>query len=273
MTRVFYASELEGVATFWRVYRTDGVALGFTTHDKDLWFGGHLHRAAPGMLPSAIRRSADFEADLADVQGALSHDAVSEADLEAGRYDGARVEIGVVDWETLETAVLYQGDMGPVSQSAGGFTAELRSAKAELEKQPLPQTSPTCRAPFCGPGCTLPSERFSRVAKVSAFDLASNSVAFAGGPAPALLAHGRLRWLDGPHAGVTMQVVRLVGTAVVPDLALDAELAVGARAILREGCDHTIATCATRFGNAINFQGEPFLPGSDLLIRYGQQVQ
>jgi len=46
--------------------------------------------------------------------------------------------------------------------------------------------------------------------------------------------------------------------------------AIGTRAELRAGCDHTIATCSSRFGNAINFRGEPFLPGNDLLARYGQ---
>ena len=44
----------------------------------------------------------------------------------------------------------------------------------------------------------------------------------------------------------------------------------GVRVQLREGCDHTIATCSARFGNAVNFRGEPFLPGNDLLARYGQ---
>jgi hypothetical protein len=39
--------------------------------------------------------------------------------------------------------------------------------------------------------------------------------------------------------------------------------------ILREGCDHTLPTCAERFANAVNFQGEPFLPGNDLVVRYG----
>ena len=58
MSRVFGREALEPVATFWRVHRRDGVTLGFTSHDRDLWFGGVLHRAAPGMVPSAIRRSA-----------------------------------------------------------------------------------------------------------------------------------------------------------------------------------------------------------------------
>jgi len=27
-------------------------------------------------------------------------------------------------------------------------------------------------------------------------------------------------------------------------------------------------TCSARFGNAVNFRGEPYLPGNDLLTRY-----
>ena len=42
----------------------------------------------------------------------------------------------------------------------------------------------------------------------------------------------------------------------------------GTRVLLREGCDRTLATCAGRYGNAINFQGEPHLPGNDLITRY-----
>ena len=115
MNRVFFTLELEGVATFWRVHRKDGVTLGFTSHDRDLWFDGVLHRAAPGMLPSAIRRSADLTDDSADVQGALAHDSISSADLAAGKYDGAAIESGAVDWENLDRTVLYTGTLGSVS--------------------------------------------------------------------------------------------------------------------------------------------------------------
>ena len=63
-------------------------------------------------------------------------------------------------------------------------------------------------------------------------------------------------------------VVTIEGDMLVLEQALDPALAPGTLARLTEGCDHTIATCAARFGNAINFQGEPFLPGNDLLTRY-----
>ena len=37
---------------------------------------------------------------------------------------------------------------------------------------------------------------------------------------------------------------------------------------LHEGCDKAFATCRARFANAVNFRGEPHLPGMDLLTRY-----
>lgn len=268
MSHVFFASELEGVATFWRIHRRDGVTLGFTAHDRDLWFDGVLHRAAPGVLPAAIRRNAGIEADSAEAQGALTHDAIAAADLAAGRFDGARIAIGAVDWETLEAAVLYRGEMGTVSEEAGRFAAELRSAKASLEADPVPRTSPTCRARFCGPGCTLSAVRFTHEAAVSTIDFAANRVQFDGGPAPAAMLDGSLRWIDGPQAGLAMEVIEADASGLLLDVALDPGIAAGTRALLREGCDHTLQSCSTRFANSVNFQGEPYLPGNDILARY-----
>jgi uncharacterized phage protein (TIGR02218 family) len=233
-----------------------------------LWFDGIVHRAAPGMLPSAIRRTADLSPDSAEVQGAPTHDSIPAADLAAGRFDGAAVEIGVVDWENLDRAVLYRGEIGGVSEEAGSFSAELRSAKAVLEADTVPRTSPTCRARFCGPGCALSAARFTYDAAVSAVDLAANRVVFAGGPGPEAMRDGSLRWLDGPHAGMAMAVIAADVDGLVLDFDLDTALLTGTRARLREGCDHTVETCQARFGNAANFQGEPFLPGNDLIARY-----
>lgn len=268
MSRVFLRQPLEGVATFWRIRRRDGVTLGLTSHDCDLWFDGVLHRAAPGMLPSAIRRTADLAPDSAEVHGALTHDSIAAADLAAGRFDGAAVEIGVIDWETLERVVLYRGEIGDVTEEAGRFGAELLSAKLALEADLVPRTSPTCRAPFGGPGCALSLARFTHEAVLAAIDPTANRVRFTGGPAAAAMRDGSVRWVDGPHSGLAMAVASADADGLVLDAPLDPGLAPGTRALLREGCDHTLATCAQRFANAANFQGEPFVPGNDLLARY-----
>lgn len=273
MSRIWFATELETVATFWRVLRSDGVTLGFTSHDRDLWFDGILHQASPGMVPYSIKRTADFEPDSAEVEGALTHDTITAADLSEGRYDGARVRIGVADWETGETEVLYRGSIGAVLEQNGGFTAELVSRKAELFLDPVPRTSPGCRAIFCGPGCDLSPSPFTHEGSIESLDADANSVVVLVTVDPALLVGGWMRWLDGPQAGIRMNIAALTETtsaetALVLDMPIDSATPPGARIVVREGCDHTLGTCASRFDNAVNFHGEPFLPGNDLISRY-----
>lgn len=269
MSRVWFAGDLETVATYWRVARTDGVTLGFTTHDADLWFDGVWHSASPGMVPSAVRRSAGFDADSAEVQGAISSDMIRACDLVAGRYDGAVVAIGLVDWATLEFQAVYSGTIGAVSDSGVEFTADLQSRKRDLLIDPVPKTSPTCRAGFCGLGCGLSVARFTHGAMVAAQDLGGNAVTLSGGPAASALVAGTVRWLGGPYAGIAMTVTGLNGGALVLGQPVDLAIPVGTAVVVTEGCDHTLATCSARFGNAINFQGEPFLPGNDMIVRYG----
>jgi len=167
MSRTWFAGALETVAVWWRIERRDGVALGLTGHDRDLVFGGLRYRTAPGMVPSAVRRTATFEPDSAEVKGAMSHDAIGEADLAAGRFDGARVAMGLVDWETLEAETLFSGTIGSVGREGETFSAELQSIKQVLAQQLVPRTSPSCRAEFCGDGCTLSATRFTREARLS----------------------------------------------------------------------------------------------------------
>lgn len=268
-TRVWFSSALETVAIWWRVERADGVTLGFTSHDRDLSFDGVLHRTAPGMVPSAIRRSADFEADSAEIAGALSHDAITESDLAAGRFDGAAVAMGLVDWETRERTILYAGTIGSVGHEGQGFSAELRSTKDQLARQVLPRTSPTCRAQFCGEGCTLAAVRFTHAAAVAEVASDGGGIRIAGVAEPAgSFLFGTLRWLDSEEAGLWRRIEGVNDGWLMLDRAIPGDVAAGSRLIVREGCDHTLQTCASRFGNAVNFQGEPFLPGNDLLGRY-----
>ncbi len=267
--RVFFDRELDTVATFWRVYRRDGIMLAFTSHDRDVTFAGIRHRAAPGMVPASIRLTADLTEDSAEVQGALSHATIREQDLAAGLFDNAAIEIGAVDWELLDHHILYSGKLGRIEDDRRGFTAELRSAKRQLDDDLVPRTSPTCRALFCGPGCGVPAAAFTSVRSLAGIDLDANLVSF-DGISPGDYVDGQIRFLDGPQTGIAFGIIGADAGGLTLDRQLVDGTAIGTRTELREGCDHTLTTCAQRFGNAVNFRGEPFLPGNDLLTRYGQ---
>lgn len=267
--RVFFDRELDNVATFWRIYRRDGVMLAFTSHDRDLDFAGIKHRTAPGMVPAAIRLSADLSNDSAEAEGALNHASIREEDLAAGLFDEAAIEIGAVDWLTHEHYVLYTGEIGRIEDDQSQFSAELRSGKQLLEQDLVPRTSPTCRAEFCARGCGLSASRFTSSRSLAEIDLDRNRVRFDQLNATDHI-DGRLRFMAGPQTGIRFDIIDIDGDWLVLDRPLVAGTEIGTRAELTEGCDHTIATCAARFGNAANFRGEPFLPGNDLLSRYGQ---
>lgn len=267
--RVFFDRELDSVATFWRIYRRDGAALAFTSHDRDLMFGGLFHRAAPGMVSAAIRLTSELSNDSAEVQGALHHDSIRADELAAGLFDDAAIEIGAVDWETHDHHTLYTGQIGRIEDDQLQFSAELRSNKSLLEQDLVPRTSPTCRAEFCGRGCGLSAARFTSVQAVAEIDPETNRVRFSG-LIDANHVDGRLRFMAGPQTGLAFGIIDASDGWLLLDRPLVKGTQPGTRTELREGCDHTIATCAGRFSNSINFRGEPFLPGNDLLARYGQ---
>lgn len=255
------------LAFCWRIARRDGVTIGLTSHDRDLAIGGLTYRAAPGMTPSAVRGGIGLDGEDCDVGGALSSDAISEADLMAGRWDGAALELRLTQWEAPGDLwlLLARGEIGAVARRGGAFTAELLGAAAMLAMPVAPSASPDCRARLGDRQCRVDMRARRRIVTVTG--VADSAVA-AAGLAAGLYAFGTLRWLTGHSAGLTQAVVDNDAAGLVLADPPAFAVAAGTLALLTEGCDRQLATCAARFGNGVNFRGEPYLPGMDLLTRY-----
>nr|WP_277998490.1 DUF2163 domain-containing protein [Sphingomonas liriopis] len=256
------------IALCWRVERRDGVAIGLTTHDRDLVIDGLVHRAAPGMTPSAIERSADLEADTMDVRGALTSAAIGEGDLLAGRWDGARVRLFAADWESgAVIAELGEGRIGAVELTEQGFAAELAGTGAALDRPVVEETSAECRTELGDRRCRVAMagrRRFARVLAVAERVVTLDAVE----PVAGAYAGGLLRWFGGQNGGLVQAIDASAGASVTLRGVPAFGVAAGTLVELVEGCDKSFATCGARFGNATNFRGEPHLPGIDLLTRY-----
>lgn len=266
----FLDRELTTLAFCWRLERRDGICLGFTSHDRDLVIGGLVYRSAPGMLPSAISVSDDFDSSTLDVSGALTSDSIGEGDLSAGRWDRAGVFLFLVDWEEPggEQLMLARGELGDVTVKANGFEAELRGAAALLERAVAEQTSPECRAELGDRRCRVDMAGRVRVTRVIGAP-EENVVTLAEAPGgPGAYGFGRLRWIGGANSGLESAIVSSDGAQLRLQEPPPFSAAAGDLVEIREGCDKSFATCRTRFANAENFRGEPHLPGMDLLTRY-----
>ncbi|MBO9545691.1 DUF2163 domain-containing protein [Caulobacter sp.] len=119
----------------WIVTRTDGVKLGFTDHDRDLVVDGVVCRAGGGWSPGATETAVGYAPGQGAALGVLDADGVTEEDLTAGLYDGARVAALRVDWSAPSRLVrLWTARIAAVSREGEAFTATLAGPLAELER-------------------------------------------------------------------------------------------------------------------------------------------
>ena len=127
-----------GAATLchvWRLERADGVVMGFTDHDRDLVVDGAVCRAASGWTAGAGESAVGLAAGSVSAAGALDDDAISEADVAAGLFDAATVELWRVDWARPDLRVrLWAGTLAKIRREGGGFVAELEGPLAKLER-------------------------------------------------------------------------------------------------------------------------------------------
>ncbi len=276
-------AELVAAAWCWRLDRRDGLVLTLTSHDRDLVLTAGacagLYRAAPGLRPSAIALEEGLDGAMIDVDGAISSDAITAADLDAGRWDGAAALLLLARWDEpgADSVVVARGTLGAIERRGHAFTAQLNGSPGALDAPVVPAAAPTCRAAFGDGDCRVNLARFRHGARAVAVAGARVTIAAdasLAGLAPQDFVHGWLRWRDGVWTGLASPIAAAsldAGGAMRVDLAHlplgpapDMPVAVD----LTQGCDKRAATCADRFANVANFRGEAHLPGNDLLTRY-----
>ena len=260
--------ELVTLAWCWRLSRRDGVVIGLTSHDHDLIVGGVPYRAAPGMKPSALETSDSLDVATMDIEGAVASDAIAAADLDAGRWDGAELELFVTDWTAPEAApvMVARGSLGTIERRGAAFAAELQGVTRRLDAPVCPATSPSCRARLGDRACRVDLAPRTHRRRVVAID--GRSVTLDAAPVPGTMAFGELMWVEGAACGLSSPVIGEAGAVLMLAEAPPVVPALPARVRITEGCDRQLATCRDRFGNAANFRGEAHLPGNDLLTRY-----
>lgn len=263
------AGEATTLATLWRLTRRDGVVMGFTDHDVDLICDGITHRAASGFTPTALATRADLSVDGLEIQGLLDADDITEEDLLAGVYDGATVDVMLVNHADPGMGTLYlrRGVIGEVQVTDVGFTAELRGMMEGFSRQVGQLYSPTCRASLGDSRCRVDLTAYTVEGAVSSAADRRSFTDSGRAEAAGHFMHGLLTWTGGANAGAAMEVKSFgAGGQFALFLPMRHDIAPGDGYRVSAGCDKTFATCRDRFDNAINFRGEPHVPGLDFVI-------
>jgi uncharacterized phage protein (TIGR02218 family) len=268
-----------GVTTLcrcWRITRRDGVVLGFTDHDEDIALDGLICRAGTGLTASEATAHFGLAVGGAEISGALADDALSEADLAAGRYDVAGIEVFLVDWsEPSLNLLLSKGTLGEIRREGAAFAAELRGLADRLSEESGRRYTASCSADLGDSRCTvdLANPAFHGAGAVTALNGTSTFFASGlGGFVDAWFSAGRLTWTGGSNAGLAVEVkqhrVGLDGVLIELWQAMPEPISAGNVFTVTAGCDKRYETCRDRFANTVNFRGFPHIPGNDFVTRY-----
>lgn len=119
----------------WTLTRADGGVLALTEHDRPLTVDGRTYQPGGSLDGLRFSSAASLAPGQAEARGALSHEGITESDLEAGIWDGARIDVIRADWKAPSHFVhVWSGRLSRVRRALAGFEAELVSLKADLER-------------------------------------------------------------------------------------------------------------------------------------------
>ncbi len=263
------AGEVTTLATCWRLERADGWVRGFTDHDRELVVDGLTYVASTGFLPSAIKTASDLSVDNLDVDGFLDDAALRAEDLIAGLFDGARIEVFIVNWADLGQGrlLLRKGFLGEIKRADQRFSAEIRGLSNRLQQTAGKLYSRLCRVDLgsseCGVALGPRTDTYS-VTQV----IAADTVRIVTTRATGYFTFGKATFTTGANAGAINEVLLHDGQTIRLFVPMPRPIVVGDQIVLVAGCDKTPETCNAKFANILNFRGEPHIPGNDKVFSY-----
>ena len=266
----FMDSDLLTTAYCWRIDRTDGVAMGFTSHDQDLVFDSITYEATTGFSPSAIDSNDSLAVDNLDVDGILSSDKISEADIVSGKYDFATVKIYLVDWTNIsgKRKLLRRGTIGRVTYTKNGFVAEIRGLIEAYQQRAGKVYQKTCRATLGDSKCGVDLSVYTQTGAVAdIFD--DVTIAINRNEPNGYYDYGYVKWASGENKNTDSEIKTSHSDGTIEFYMPPAwEVKAGDTFSITAGCDRNYSTCINRFNNRYNFRGEPLVPGTDYLTSY-----
>lgn len=252
----------------WRVERQDGFVLRATDHNEAVVFNSETYLPTIGINTTKVVQKLGLGVDNLEVSGALDGDQITEADIDAGFYDGATVDIYIVDWtNTTDSQHKVHGTFGNVFRTELGYTTEIRSQSYILSQEIGRTFQRTCDTKLgslaCGINLNQAAYRLQN-ATVTASDQGLLTVTGADGFDDEWFSLGLLQTTEGYQYGIRQHTGTSIDLWAPPSVAIE----VNDQVTLFAGCKQDSETCRVKFNNIINFQGFPFMPGNDALSNY-----
>ncbi len=262
------SGEVTTLATCWKITRRDSEVMAFTSHSEDIYFESTNYLAASGFNPTAILSSNSLAVDNMDVEGILSSESITEEDILAGKYDYAEVNIFMVNYSNIAHGAikLKTGWIGEVKIENGSYTAEIRGLTQALSNKIGELYAPTCRAKLGDTRCKVNMASYTLSGSVTSATGNSEFTDNSRSEASGYFNAGVVTFTSGANSGLSGEVKEFSGKKIKLALPMPYAIVAGNTFTIKAGCDKTFSTCINKFNNAVNFRGEPHVPGMDKIL-------
>lgn len=267
------ATGLTRVCQCWALERSDGMTLGFTDHDQALMFEGITFQADSGLSAKALASSTGLSVNNTEAVGVLQSDVIAEEDIEAGRYDNAKVTNWLVQWDNVDARqVQFRGNLGNITRQNGQFEADLRGLTDALNQPHGRSYLKTSPADLAGQnnGSAPTDPAFYVEVPIARVEDGTRLYLPVSGYAEEWFGYGMLQVLSGASEGLSAAIKRdSLGNGlreVTLWEAFPTRLRAGDTVRLVAGHDGRAETYLAIFGDLVNFRGFPHIPGDDWLM-------
>jgi uncharacterized phage protein (TIGR02218 family) len=262
-----------------KITRTDGQVFAWTSASAGVTLGATTYSAAPGLQISSIASTAGLAVDNLELTTIDDGSIFTRAQVLGGVWQAAAWELLAYNWASPAdgTEPIAAGTVGEVQLLRGRVIAELRGLQQYLQQPIGNVTSRTCRARFADfPAqagtnrCGLVAATYTRtdaVTAVTSRQVFTSSTLWAAVGTADYYGEGLLTWTSGNSNGRRIKVkAYATGGVLTLMLPMLGDIQVGDTFSILAGCRKRLAEdCAAKFNNALNFAGEPHLPGVDAL--------
>jgi len=260
------------IAKCWKLTLSDSSVMGFTDHDKDIVYESQTYNSLIGFENDSISSKSDTDYDRTNAISILNSNYITEDDIIAGKYDHAEVEIFVVNYEnlTMGRVLLFKGYLSNIRCENGKFYADLKGLESELERTIGYTFSPLCREEFCGAKCGLTASTYTFSGTVSS--KTDNAQFYCDTSviktkAQNYFDYGIITFTSGNNNGQSTEVKQFSSGNFVLAMEMPYDIAVNDTFDVIAGCNKKFSTCYNSFNNAVNFRGEPHLPGMEFMLK------
>lgn len=161
---------------------------------------------------------------------------------------------------------LKHGWLGEVRMEGGVFVAEVRGISSKLQQTIGEIYTHTCRARLGDARCGADLEDFTVTGTITAVEGRHAFTDSAREEENGYFAYGSITFTSGANEGLSMEVREFVAGRFGLFLPMPKDVEVGDSYTVVAGCDKRFDTCVARFANALNFRGEPHVPGTDKIL-------